>query len=103
MLRGAAGVGAVGLAAAAGVGAVVAATRPADPPARRSRRRRPPRPAPPQPRGEPLVVYLRDAASGEFDVFAGTGQVRIRDRELVARLLDGVRRSVAVTALITPK
>ena len=41
----------------------------------------------------PLVVYLRDAASGELDVFAGTSHTVIRDRELVARLTSAVRPS----------
>jgi hypothetical protein len=39
------------------------------------------------------VVYLRDAASGELDVFAGTSHAVIRDRELVARLTSAVRSS----------
>jgi hypothetical protein len=33
------------------------------------------------------VVHLRDAASGEIDVFRGTSQVRLLDRELAARLV----------------
>jgi hypothetical protein len=36
---------------------------------------------------EPIVVHLRDARSGEIDVFRGTSQVRLRDRELAARLV----------------
>ena len=89
VLRGAAGLGAVGLAAAAGVGAVVAATRPASAAA----------PAAPhaaagtaiQASGtDPLVVYLRDAAAGEFEVFRGTQQVKVRNPRLVAQLLDGI-------------
>ena len=72
MLRGAGAVGAVGIAAAVGVGAAgaehsaVAA-------------------------GAPLVVYLRDAASGELDVFSGTSHTVIRDPALVARLTHAVR------------
>jgi hypothetical protein len=95
LLRGAAGLGAAGLAAAAGAGAVVAATRPAN--------------AGSAPRtvagtgagaaagtaaqpadGDPLVVYLRDAGSGEFEVFRGTRQVKVRNPRLVAQLLDGI-------------
>jgi hypothetical protein len=39
----------------------------------------------------PLVVYLRDAASGEFDVFAGTSRAVIVDPDLAARLTRAVR------------
>ena len=41
--------------------------------------------------GAPLVVYLRDAASGELDVFSGTSHTVIRDPALVARLTRAVR------------
>ena len=96
VLRGAAGLGAAGLAAAAGAGAIVAATRPANaagsaprtvagtgvgPAAGTAARAS---------SGEPLVVYLRDAATGEFEVFRGTQQVRVRNPRLVAQLLDGI-------------
>jgi len=77
VLRGAAGAGAVGLAAAAGAGAVVAAspgTKAAGPA-----------------KAGPLVVYLRDATTGELEVFAGTSKVRFRDPALAARLARAVR------------
>jgi hypothetical protein len=95
LLRGAAGVGAVSVAAAAGAGAIFAAAGPAsaattvdadtvhagavtDTPA--------------HPAGdEPIVAYLRDAATGEFEVFHGTRQVRVRDRKLAVQLLNQVR------------
>jgi hypothetical protein len=92
VLRGAAGVGAVGLAAAAGAGVAVSATRPANKPA-----------LPPAAKPEtvaampqtamtgPLVVYLRDTTTGEFDVFGGTGQVRIKNPALVSQLLQNVQ------------
>jgi hypothetical protein len=38
-----------------------------------------------------VVVHLRDAASGEIDVFRGTSQVRLRDPELAARLMRASR------------
>jgi len=87
MLRGAAGVGAMGIAAAGGAGAAVALTRPATP-ARASAAK----PAvmaapPPNAMAGPLVVYLRDTTTGELDVFAGTGQVRLHDPALVGQLL----------------
>jgi hypothetical protein len=94
VLRGAAGVGAVGLAAAAGAGAVFAATRPTD----TTRQAGATRPAgagqaaaAPRANGEPLVVYLRDTSTGEFEVFNGTSQVRLRNPALVAQLLDGLQ------------
>jgi hypothetical protein len=82
VLRGAAGAGAVGLAAATGAGAVVAATRPAAKAAE---------PAALPSHHEPVVVYLRDARTGELDVFNGTSQVRLHDRALAARLLRAVQ------------
>lgn len=82
LLRGAAGAGAVGLAAAAGAGAVMAAARPAEAKAA---------PAAGQAGAEPLVVYLRDATTGEMEVFAGTSQVRFRDRALAAQLQRAAR------------
>jgi len=92
VLRGAAGVSAAGLAAAAGAGALFAATRPADaagqPGAAKAAA---PGAGPAKPGDEPLVVYLRDTSTGEFDVFNGTSHVRIRDPRLVAQLLDGLQ------------
>jgi hypothetical protein len=101
LLRGAAGAGAVSVAAAAGAGTIFAVAGPAS--------------AAPtvhadtvhadtvhadtvhhgtgaQPAGdEPIVAYLRDAATGEFEVFHGTRQVRVRDRKLAVQLLNQVR------------
>jgi uncharacterized membrane protein len=92
VLRGAAGVGAVGLAAAAGAGAVFAATRPTDTtkPAGAGQAAAAGT-ATPKANGEPLVVYLRDTSTGEFEVFSGTRQVRVRNPALVAQLLDGLQ------------
>jgi hypothetical protein len=33
------------------------------------------------------VVHIRDAAAGEMDVFRGTAHIRVRDKELAARLV----------------
>lgn len=92
VLRGAAGAGAVGIAAAAGAGAVVAATRPSASPAL---------PAasksvavavvPPAAMAGPLVVYIADTGTGQFDVFAGTGQIRVRNPALVRQLLANLK------------
>jgi hypothetical protein len=92
MLRGAAGVGAIGFAAAAGAGGVFAAARPqaaGTPPASTSAAVTRDT-GPEQASGGPLVVYLRDTAAGEFDVFNGTSHTRVRDPRLVAQLLDGI-------------
>ena len=89
MLRGAGAVGAVGIAAAVGVGAAggaaAAATRPA------GHRTAGGDAHPAVAVGAPLVVYLRDAASGELDVFAGTSRATIVDPDLAARLTHAVR------------
>ena len=92
VLRGAAGVGAVGLAAAVGVGAAAGPALAAD----NRRAAAPARPgtALPADTAGPMVVYLRDAASGELDVFAGSSHAVIRDHELAARLASAVRPSL---------
>jgi hypothetical protein len=41
--------------------------------------------------GEAIVAHLRDAGSGEIDLFHGTRQIRLRDRELAARLIRASR------------
>jgi len=92
VLRGAGAAGAVGIAAAVGAGAAsgVAATRPAA-----DNRANPDNRATAEhsagAAGAPLVVYLRDAASGEFDVFAGTSRATMVDPDLAARLTRAVR------------
>ena len=92
VLRGAGAAGAVGIAAAVGAGAasgVAAATRPAA-----DNRANPDNRATAEHSagaGAPLVVYLRDAASGEFDVFAGTSRATMVDPDLAARLTRAVR------------
>jgi hypothetical protein len=82
LLRGAAGAGAVGLVAAAGAGAVVAATRPEAKAAT---------PAAMPAHAGPVMVYVRDARTGELEVFAGTSKVRLRDPALAAQLLRTVQ------------
>ena len=70
---------AVGL-AAAGISPALASTRPASRTA----------PAAAASSG-PIVVYLRDAASGELEIFAGNSQVRLHDPAMAARLTRAVR------------
>jgi hypothetical protein len=82
VLRGAAGVGAAGVAAAALAGGALpaAASTKAAGPARGSA-------AASGGQSGPVVVHVRDAATGELDVFCGTTCTRVRDKELAARLV----------------
>jgi hypothetical protein len=34
----------------------------------------------------PIMVHVRDARSGDIEVFAGTSQIRVRDADLAARI-----------------
>ena len=34
----------------------------------------------------PIVVHVRDARSGDIEVFSGTSQTRLRDKDLAARI-----------------
>jgi hypothetical protein len=85
MLRGAAGVGAAGLAAAAVTGAAAAPARAVTARSAAAPARVPEEAADAGP-SEPVVVHLRDARSGELDVFSGVGHTRVHDPELAARL-----------------
>jgi hypothetical protein len=40
---------------------------------------------------EPVIVHVRDLASGEMDVFAGEARTRLRDPGLAARLVRPAR------------
>jgi len=85
VLRGAAGAGAAAIAASALASAAVPLSAVA---AGRERRTAIPADAG---QTEPVVVHVRDAASGEIDVFRGTTQTRLHDRELAARLMRASR------------
>jgi hypothetical protein len=81
VLQGAASAGAAGVAAAALVNAGLPAAAEAMAPAR-------PAGAPGAARAaESLVVHIRDIATGEMDVFRGTTHIRVRDKEITARLV----------------
>lgn len=41
---------------------------------------------------QPLVLSLRDAKKGTFDVFSGDAKVTLTDRKLAAQLLKVVKR-----------
>lgn len=92
VLRGAAGAGVAGLAAGALMSASVAPAMAAT----AGRQARPDRA--PGAAGDAahdgaasdVVVHLRDARSGEMDIFSGTSQTRLRDRELAARLIRAI-------------
>lgn len=38
----------------------------------------------------PLVVHVRDARTGDIEVFAGPTQTRLRDRDLAARIAGAI-------------
>jgi len=84
VLRGAAGAGVAGIAATAlagaGMPAVAAASRPVAV-AKTSH----------LDSGEQIVVHVRDARSGEIDVFRGSSQTRVHDPDLAARLVRASR------------
>lgn len=84
VLRGAAGAGVAGIAATALAGtaapALAAAARPAALTGSKD-----------LDSGEQIVVHVRDARSGEIDVFRGTRQTRMHDPELAARLVRASR------------
>jgi hypothetical protein len=85
MLKGAAGAGAAGIAASALAGVAVPAVAATRTQLRTSRG------GADEKADEAVVVHVRDAASGEIDVFRGTSQVRLHDRELAARLVSASR------------
>jgi hypothetical protein len=80
LLQGAATAGAAGLAATA-MGASAAG------PALAAGSRKPAQDSPhaPLPAG-PIVVHVRDARSGDIELFSGTSQTRLRDKDLAARI-----------------
>ena len=87
VLRGAAGAGAVSLAAAGGV-ATVAAITGQDHPARQTAQQEV---SPADALAGPVMVYLRDASTGEMDVFVGTGQTSLRNPALARELLRAIQ------------
>jgi uncharacterized membrane protein len=78
VLQGAATAGAAGLAATA-LGAAVS-------PAAAATKAASPRGAARVAASGPLVVHVRDEKSGDIEVFSGTSQTRLRDKDLAARI-----------------
>ncbi len=83
LLQGAATAGAAGLAvtamSAAASPALAATSRTAAPDAARGHG------TAAEPSG-PIMVHVRDARSGDIEVFSGTSQTRLRDKDLAARI-----------------
>lgn len=40
---------------------------------------------------EPIMVHVRDAGSGDIELFAGTSQTRVHDKDLAARIVQALR------------
>jgi hypothetical protein len=93
VLRGVAAVGAVGAAAAVGAGAVIAVDRQSSGQPTLKPVSKPVAMAPmaPTAMAGPLVVYIADTTSGQFDVFGGTGQTRVDNPALVSQLLANLK------------
>ena len=83
VIRGAATAGAVGLAATA-VGGVLS------PAAAASTRVSAPAGGDLKAPSGPIVVHVRNAKSGDIEVFSGTSQTRLRDKDLAARIARAI-------------
>jgi nitrous oxide reductase len=81
MLRGAATAGAAGLAVTA-MGAVAGPARAAVTPSSS--------PDLSTAHAEPIIVHVRDARSGDIEVFSGESQTRLRDKDLAARIARAI-------------
>ena len=90
LLQGAATAGAAGLAATAigAAGPALAATS-GPQAAKHSPGQSPSQPPGRAPAG-PIMVHVRDARSGDIEVFAGTSQTRLRDKDLAARIARAI-------------
>jgi hypothetical protein len=87
VLQGAATAGAAGLVATA-IGA--AAASPSAAATRTSAAGRPRSGGEAPARSEPIVVHVRNARSGDIEVFSGTSQSRLRDKDLAARIVRAI-------------
>jgi hypothetical protein len=86
LIRNAAGAGAVGLAAGLLLNASESPAQAAEP----DHGSRGTRPVAASGRQETLIVHVRDAKSGELDIFHGQRHRRVLDRKLVEALLHAV-------------
>ena len=90
LLQGAATAGAAGLAATAigAAGPALAAT--SGPQAAKHSPGQSPSQSPGRAPAGPIMVHVRDARSGDIEVFAGTSQTRLRDKDLAARIARAI-------------
>jgi nitrous oxide reductase len=86
MLRGAAAAGAAGLAVTA-IGAGATAAQAATTQSGSGR----PEESKPATAAGPLVVHVRDAKTGDIEVFHGTSATRLRDKDLAARIAAAIK------------
>ncbi len=82
LLQGAATAGAAGLA--------VTAMGAASPAMAATNRSPAPDRAPATTQSGPIVVHVRDASSGDIEVFSGTSQTRLTDTDLAARIAQAI-------------
>jgi|HubBroStandDraft_1064217.scaffolds.fasta_scaffold139044_1 hypothetical protein len=92
VLRGAAGMGAAGIAATALAGGGQALAAPAKPAGRGSAGR-----GSAVQELDQIVVHVRDARTGQLDVYRGTAQVQLHDPDLAARLVLASRPATGET------
>ena len=90
LLQGAATAGATGLAATAigAAGPALAAT--SGPQAAKHSPGQSPSQSPGRAPAGPIMVHVRDTRSGDIEVFAGTSQTRLRDKDLAARIARAI-------------
>lgn len=88
LIRGAAGLGAAGLAAGLVVSSAPAAGA-ATVPAKQSAATHDP--ATSQTDTQPVVAHVRDASTGEIDLYVGTRHVQLTDPQLASRLTNAAR------------
>jgi len=86
VLQGVATAGAAGLAATTLGATVSPAAAAAGPAASTAASQSSPRSGGAAKASGPLVVHVRDARSGDIEVFSGTSQTRLRDKNLAARI-----------------
>ena len=89
LLQGAATAGAAGLAVTALGGALSPAAAAAVRPGAGTRDSAPAGGDVKAPAG-PIVVHVRNAKSGDIEVFSGTSQTRLRDKDLAARIAGAI-------------
>ena len=90
LLQGAATAGAAGIAATAigAAGPALAAT--SGPQAAKHSPGQSPGQSPGRAPAGPIMVHVRDTRSGDIEVFAGTSQTRLRDKDLAARIARAI-------------